>query len=56
MKNKLPEKVNSGFPVSEGLGHLQVEIHYFFSCCNYICVFVNFKRASGCCLADYKEQ
>ncbi|KAJ6372599.1 hypothetical protein OIU76_027000 [Salix suchowensis] len=24
MKNKLPEKVNSGFPVSEGRGHLQI--------------------------------
>ncbi|KAF9662810.1 hypothetical protein SADUNF_Sadunf18G0093000 [Salix dunnii] len=24
LKNKLPEKVNSGFPVSEGLGHLQI--------------------------------
>jgi hypothetical protein len=30
MKKKMPEKVNFGFPVSEGLGCLQVErVHYF---------------------------
>ena len=30
MKNKLPDKVNFGFPVSEGRGRLQVErVDYF---------------------------